>query len=115
MGVGLTQFLGQIVDVDLAAGGHDGEPAAGVFQLAHVTRPGQGCEIVGGFLAQDLGLAAQFTCGLYQKVARQQGDVDPAVGETRQVNTDDVEAMVEVLPENAPARPVPRGSGGWPR
>src|SRR5690606_22357144 len=49
---GFEEFFGQIVDEDLAAGGHYGDPAAEVLQLTDVSGPGQISEELAGFGAQ---------------------------------------------------------------
>src|SRR5690554_3230575 len=102
VGFGLVQqFRGQVVYVDFAAAGHYGQPAAGVFQLAHVAGPGQGGQVFFGVWPQDFRFYRQLLGGPLQEVLHQFRDVFPAFGQFGQVYADYVQTVEQILPEAA--------------
>src|SRR5690554_2566328 len=102
VGVGLLQqFRGQVVYVDFPAAGHYGQPAAGVFQLAHVAGPGQGGQVFFGVWPQYFRFYCQFLGGPFQEVLHQFGDVFPALRQFGQVYANYVQAVEQVFAEAA--------------
>ena len=85
--------------MNLTPRGHHRQPTAGIFQLPDVARPRQRREILLGLRVQRFHFSAELLSGFCEKVARQQADIHPAIGESGQVNSDHVESMVEVLPK----------------
>ncbi len=96
---GAVQLRGQVAGIDVGARGHDREPTGGVLQLADIAGPVQALELLGGAGAEDLGLATQLLGRLGEEVGHQDGYVLAALPQRRQVDTDDVEAVEQVLAE----------------
>ena len=93
------QFRGQIFTMDLAPGGHDGEPARGIFQLAHIAAPLQRFQFGHRIRQQGLGFHSQLRRCTLEEVVHQQGDVLATFAQCRQVHTDHIETMEQVLTE----------------
>lgn len=78
---GLKQFARQILRQHLLAGGHDGEPATGVFQLTDVAWPRQAGQRCLRFRMQLFGFNAELAGGYLQKMAGQAWNIFPALAQ----------------------------------
>ncbi len=106
VGDGGKQLGGKIAHQHLLPGGHHGEPAADVLQLAHVARPGQAADIGLGIRVQALGLHVQLFGGAQQEVTGQLGNILTALLEGGNMNADDVEAVKQILAKLAIGDPL---------
>ncbi len=105
IGYGGEQLGGQVAYQHLLPWGHHGEPAADVFQLTDVTRPGQAADVGLSIRMQALGFYVQLLGGAQQEVAGQLGDILAALLEGRNMDADDVEAMEQVFTKLAVGDP----------
>ena len=95
------QLRWQVVDQHLTAGRHDGNPAAGVFQLAHIAGPGQGLEVFLGLGPEHLGLHRQLLCGPGKEMPGQGGNILATFRQSGDMNADHVQPVEQVLAELA--------------
>ena len=86
-----------------------------VLELAHVARPVVAREALHDVQREPGDRAALARVHLAAEVLGQRRDVLAPLPQGRDLDRNDVEAVVEVLAEVARRRPSPRGRGGWPR
>src|ERR1700761_7998006 len=75
-----------------------------MLQLAHVTGPGVRCQEPNGFVAQLFGAA--LTCGCFEEMLHQNGQVFQMLGKRRSPDAKHSEAIVEIRSKAALLRPA---------
>ena len=83
----------------LSTGSHHGNPAAEIFQLPYVSRPGQIFQKLNGLGAQYFRFHFQLFGCLGQKVHGELCDIFAPVCQFGDVNPDDVETVEQILAE----------------
>src|SRR5579862_9019423 len=91
----------QVGEVHLAPRREHGEPSAEVHELAHVAGPVVGDEPCEGVCGQRLRLDAELVRGHGHVMTEQVRDVLGSGAQRRQLDADHVEAVIQILPEQA--------------
>src|SRR3972149_4863883 len=104
--IGLLQFGRQIVNVDLRAGCHDGNPATEVFQLSDIPRPGQGIQVRLGCRQYLLYLPPNLPRCPLDEVFGKRWYVGTSVAQGWDMHANHVQAMQKVLSEGAELHPL---------
>ena len=98
-GGGHGQVGRQILRQHFLGGGHHGQPAADVFQLADVAGPRQLHQQCFGIRMQAFRFCSQLFCGFLQKMACQTRNVPRPFPQRRQLHADHIQAVEQVFTE----------------
>ena len=96
-----AHFRRQVLHVDHLPGRHHGHPVADVLELAHVAGPVLRREELHGCLGEALAFHAQVARALGEEVPRERGNVLAALAHRGQPQADHVQAMEQVVAEEA--------------
>lgn len=90
---------GQVVHLHAVAIHEDAQALHEVFQLAHIARPAVGKQHSGRILAKPQQWPAFLLAEPLQKALREDEDIHPSFTQRRQMQRDDVQAVVEIFAE----------------
>ena len=94
-----AQLGRQIGEIDLLPGRHYGQPVTDVFELAHVAGEIERRQMAQRRLGKTFGIDPKLLGALLQKMPGKNRDVLAPLAQTRQANTDDVEAVKKIFAE----------------
>ena len=95
----LEHVARQVVGRDVPALAQNDRPFHGVFQLADIAGPVIALQGLHGLRREVEDLFSDLRAVFFQKTGGKQRDVAQAFGERRNLNGDDVDAIIQVLPE----------------
>ena len=101
IGKRLADLLGQVLELDATSARERDGALHGVLELAHVARPLVAQELIGGARGEARDLALHPQRRVREQHPGERQDVVPALAQRRHVQLDDLEPVVEVLPEGA--------------
>lgn len=110
----IADLGGQVVHLHTVAIHENAQALHEVFQLAHIARPAVGKQHPGRILAKPQQRPAFFLAESLQKALCEDEDIHPSFAQGRQVQRDDVQAVVEVFTETSGrdfAFQIPVGGG----